>query len=180
MPKPPPQALTVTGGGLLNVLRTNCEISQAFDPTKGEAQKPYSTFQAIWDTGATASVVTQQVVDTLSLKPIRMAVVQTGAGAYRTEVYLVNIVLPNRVQFHTVHVSRGDITGAELLIGMDIITTGDFAVTNLGGKTVMSFRWPTMTKIDFVVGTHVAAARNDPCPCGSGKKYKQCCVSAAA
>lgn len=22
---------------------------------------------------------------------------------------------------------------------------------------------------------HAAAGRNDPCPCGSGKKYKRCC-----
>jgi hypothetical protein len=109
-----------------------------------------------------------------------MAVIQTGAGAYRTEVYLVNIVLPNGVQFHTVHVSRGDITGAEVLIGMDIITTGDFAVTNLGGKTVMSFRWPSMTRIDYVAGSQSVVGRNEPCPCGSGRKYKQCCGSPAA
>ena len=180
MAKTPPQALTLKAEGLLNVLRTECLISQAFDPFKGEGQKPRSTFQAIWDTGATAGAVTQHVVDTLSLKPIRIAVVQTAAGAYRTEVYLVNIVLPNGVQFHAVHVSRNDITGAEVLIGMDIITTGDFAITNLGGKTVMSFRWPSMTRIDYVVGSQAVVGRNEPCPCGSGKKYKQCCGSAAA
>ena len=25
-------------------------------------------------------------------------------------------------------------------------------------------------------GTHVRIPRNDPCPCGSGKKYKHCCL----
>jgi len=25
--------------------------------------------------------------------------------------------------------------------------------------------------------THAKAGRNDPCPCGSGKKYKQCCLN---
>ena len=24
--------------------------------------------------------------------------------------------------------------------------------------------------------THVKIGRNDPCPCGSGKKYKKCCI----
>ena len=24
------------------------------------------------------------------------------------------------------------------------------------------------------------AGRNDPCPCGSGKKYKRCCIDGAA
>jgi predicted aspartyl protease len=180
MAKRPPQALTIAGSGILNVIRSDCGISQVFDPSKSEGQKPFSTFQAIWDTGATASVVNQHVVDTLSLKPIRMAVVQTRAGEYRTEVYLVNILLPNRVAFHSVHVTRGDITGAEVLIGMDIIGTGDFAITNQNGKTVFSFRWPSSTKIDFVVGAQTSAGRNDPCPCGSGKKYKQCCGNLAA
>jgi hypothetical protein len=175
MAKPAQQALTITGDGILNVIPSECGISQVFDPAKGEGQKPFSSFHAIWDTGATASAVTQHVVDTLSLKPIRMAVVQTGAGAYRTEVYLVNIALPNHVTFHSVHVTRGDIAEADVLIGMDIIGTGDFAITNLKGKTVCSFRWPSCTKIDFVVGSQTPCGRNDMCPCGSGNKYKHCC-----
>ena len=28
--------------------------------------------------------------------------------------------------------------------------------------------------------THSDINRNDPCPCGSGKKYKQCCLGTAA
>jgi len=27
-----------------------------------------------------------------------------------------------------------------------------------------------------VVGTNSSVGRNDPCPCGSGKKYKHCCL----
>jgi SEC-C motif-containing protein len=27
---------------------------------------------------------------------------------------------------------------------------------------------------------HQKAGRNDPCPCGSGKKYKQCCLKAVS
>jgi SEC-C motif/gag-polyprotein putative aspartyl protease len=179
MPRPQPQALTITGNGILNAIRSECGISQAFDLSKGQGQRPFSTFQAIWDTGATGSVVTQHVVDTLSLKPIRMAEVHTAAGTFRTEGYLVNIMPPNRVAFQGVHVTRGDIAGADVLIGMDIITTGDFVITNLNGKTVCSFRWPSSTKIDFVVGSQTPSGRNDPCPCGSGKKYKNCCGSFA-
>jgi len=26
----------------------------------------------------------------------------------------------------------------------------------------------------------MSTGRNDPCPCGSGKKYKQCCMGKAA
>jgi hypothetical protein len=39
-----------------------------------------------------------------------------------------------------------------MLIGMNIITMGDFAITNHRGQTVMSFRVPSLQKIDFVAG----------------------------
>lgn len=38
----------------------------------------------------------------------------------------------------------------QLLIGMDIIGMGDFAVTNANGRTVFSFRVPAIEEIDFV------------------------------
>jgi hypothetical protein len=170
----PPQSLTITGNGILRILQIQCGISQAFDPAKGIGQ-PTGTFQAIWDTGASASVITQKIIDQLGLKPIGMEVAYTAAGPHRTEAYLVAVFLPNHVCFPSVRVTRGDILGVDVLIGMDIITTGDFAITNQGGKTVCSFRCPSRTKIDFVAGSQVSAGRNDPCPCGSGKKYKQCC-----
>ena len=34
---------------------------------------------------------------------------------------------------------------------------------------------PARTKADTVVRTEVKVGRNSPCPCGSGKKFKQCC-----
>jgi uncharacterized protein YchJ len=39
------------------------------------------------------------------------------------------------------------------------------------------------TELAFANATrdwHMKPGRNDPCPCGSGKKYKRCCLSAAA
>jgi predicted aspartyl protease len=175
---PRPQCLTVSGVGILHVIQTNCWIAQAFDPAN-EPQKPFEAFTAIWDTGATGTVVTQNVISRLGLKPIRMVEAHTAGGTKRTEVYLANVMLPNQVHFPNVHVARGEIVGADVLIGMEIITTGDFAITNQDGKTVCSFRWPSSTKIDFVVGTQTSSGRNDPCPCGSGKKYKHCCGNLA-
>lgn len=39
---------------------------------------------------------------------------------------------------------------AQVLIGMDIIGMGDFAVTNINEKTILSFRIPSVREIDFV------------------------------
>jgi len=32
----------------------------------------------------------------------------------------------------------------------------------------------------FIARQPLAVGRNAPCPCGSGRKYKKCCLSAAA
>ncbi len=72
-------------------------------------------------------------------------------GLSRAETYLVNIYLPNNVAFSGVRVTKGTLTGgASMLIGMDIINTGDFAVTNFNGITKFSFRVPSIEHIDFV------------------------------
>ena len=38
-----------------------------------------------------------------------------------------------------------------LLIGMDIIEKGDFAVTNHNGETVLTYRFPSSELIDFSI-----------------------------
>ena len=99
---------------------------------------------------------------------------------------MVNILLVNKVEVYQIKVTEGKISGdADVLIGMDIIGRGDFAVTNKNDKTVFSFRIPSLECIDFVkipyketpVKSKPKIGRNDPCPCGSGKKYKNCCMN---
>lgn len=108
-------------------------------------------FDAIWDTGATNSVITQAVVDACGLVATGMAKVDHVDGSSQAETYLVNIGLPNNVVFFGVRVTKGKFTGgANILIGMNIINKGDFAVTNLKGITKFSFRVPSIGHIDFV------------------------------
>ncbi len=179
------QSFTSRYDGKSNVLANQVGITAAFDPTEPPTQPPIM-FDAVWDTGATNSVVTSNVVAQCGLKPSGMVDVHTAQGSHTTETYLVGIHLPNRVAFPSVKVSKGTIRGFDVLIGMDIIGTGDFAVTNRDGKTVFSFRIPSMECIDFVKDTQSLKpasldriGRNAPCPCGSGKKYKRCCGKAA-
>ncbi|MGP8846724.1 SEC-C metal-binding domain-containing protein, partial [Enterobacter hormaechei] len=35
---------------------------------------------------------------------------------------------------------------------------------------------PQETPVKVPVKVDAKVGRNDPCPCGSGKKYKQCCL----
>ena len=108
------------------------------------------SFQAIWDTGATNSVITQAVVDKCMLAPTGITRAYGVQGGHDTETYLVNIYLPNKVVFPAVRVTKGAFPGADVLIGMDIIASGDFSVTNQGGKTIFSYRHPSIKHIDYV------------------------------
>lgn len=179
------RAFNVAYNGLSTVLVSDVSISPAFQgqaPPAGLLVKPY---KAIWDTGATNSVVTQALVNDCGLQPIGVTTVKTAAGERLADTYLVALWLPNRICIPSLRVTEGIIGGGmDALIGMDIICRGDFAVTNKDGKTNFTFRIPSLEYIDFVkqkpptidVGgqTMRRPGRNEPCYCGSGKKFKRC------
>ncbi|MCK4411520.1 retroviral-like aspartic protease family protein [Candidatus Bipolaricaulota bacterium] len=182
---------TSSNRGLRNVLQNKVEITAGFDPKKTSANKQpsFKTFTAIWDTGATGSVITEKVVDQCVLKPTGMTDTRHADGEVRAEVYRVNILLPNNVAFSNVRVTKLRLAGSDALIGMDIMNQGDFAVTNTEGQTVFSFQIPSIQRIDFVKAaiarnpakrSTVKVERNDPCPCGSGRKFKNCCGRAGS
>jgi len=136
--------------GLLRMICGQCNVCKGFNPTTGGPHPPFVEFKAIWDTGATGSVITQAVVDRCGLAPIGVTQVNGIHGSKQSEKYLVNIGLPNGVGFAGIQVTRGTMLGVDVLIGMDIITKGDFAITNKDGKTTFSFRIPSEKTIDYV------------------------------
>lgn len=150
MTQQPYRAFTTSSSGQLNVLKNQCHVSRAWAPTGGQPQPQMAPFDAIWDTGATNSVITQAVVDACGLVATGITDVHHADGVSRAATYLVNIGLPNGVGYPGVRVSIGRFTGGDILIGMDIIGTGDFAVTNVNGATKFSFRHPSIEDIDFV------------------------------
>ena len=136
--------------GLTRVLNSKVGVTGPFLPDSGKPEPRLVEFDAIWDTGASGSVITTNVVLALRLKPIDRQIVQTANGEREANVYLLNLHLPNRVGVSLVRVTDGDMHGTDVLIGMDIINLGDFAVTNFKGRTCMSFQCPSARRIDFV------------------------------
>ena len=124
-----------------------------------------SSFEAIWDTGATRSMVTQAVIDACGLKPSGKTTISHAEGETSdVDTFLVDILLPNEVLVKGVRVARAVLKDADVLIGMDIITLGDFAVTNVGGKTKFSFQFPSQEDIDFAAKTQRANLVNKSLP----------------
>ena len=166
--------------GILRVLVSKVSIGTPFEVSCPPQSPDTKEYNAIWDTGATGTVITKKVVADCGLRPISMTKVHTAAGINTVPVYLTSLYLPNKVCFPQLRVTEGVIADdAEVLIGMDVISKGDFAVTNTDGKTMFTFRIPSIESIDFAKKQPFRApfkiGRNSPCPCGSGKKYKNCC-----
>lgn len=165
----------------------NCIESEVVieDPITG---KTINTI-AIWDTGAMASVITKEVSEVLGISPSGSVPIKGVSGEYISNTYFVKITLNNenitvkRIVAESESISYKE--GRGLLIGMDIISLGDFIITNHKGKTVMSFRVPSIEKIDFCDDLREANKYlriyesrkkhgNEKCPCGSNKLFKNC------
>lgn len=137
-----------TGGGLRNsIISYGCLICDLTLDSVDDLQKV--SINALWDTGATNCVITQRIVDALGLLPITHTQVHDASGMRPSLVYAVTLILPNMrvdISFATL----GIIISADMLIGMDVINLGDFAITNKNNNTIFSFRMPSQKHIDYV------------------------------
>lgn len=151
MPRPKfPHCFTIKYNQSVRVLTTGVKVSKAYDPTSGEPPPRKYNFNAIWDTGATNTVVTKNVVHALRIQPIRSITAHGVNGEHMTNVYVINLYLPNKVFIAGLSVTEGNLGNMDdLLIGMDIIGKGDFTVTNKDGLTIMNYSFPSILEFDF-------------------------------
>lgn len=159
-----PSAFTVKNDGITRKLQSVARV------VSGDFGFDVS---AIWDTGATCSCISRKVVSDLNLVPTGVNRILTPSGEKTVKTYLVDILLPNRVMVCDVQVSETEIgnQGLGLLIGMDIITCGDFSVSSFGGKTTFSFRVPSVSTTDYakqICTENVIGPRH-----GSGKRSRK-------
>lgn len=164
--------------GLSNILVLPIKISNPED------NNSITDTSGIWDTGANASVISKNIVKKLNLQPITFTRVNTASEQnVITPVYIIDLHLKEGLCINKLQVTEGALLdGFECLLGMDVISLGDFSVTNANNETVVSFRMPSMQHIDYVESAKTnkpiisakIPGRNDLCFCDSGKKYKHC------
>ena len=137
------RAFTIKANGLANQLRTDATVLY---------NGKHLTVPALWDTGATGTCISENVVSALGLIPTGMQNIQTPNGKSSVNTYLIDIGLPNGVGIRDVRVCDSKIgdQGLGVLIGMDIIVNGDFSISNYNGKTVFTFRTPSKQITDYV------------------------------
>lgn len=176
------KSFTVSFDRLINVLKVNVNITPN---AVALSMVGNQNWVSLWDTGATKTVITKRVVDALGLKPVSVGSARTPQGQYDAYLYYIDLYLPNKVYFPKLLVMEGQPADCDILVGMDVIGKGDFAVSNFNEQTAFTYRYPSCAKLDFVEHSYVGPvekraspdnpARNSRCPCGSGKKYKNCC-----
>jgi hypothetical protein len=114
-----------------------------------QIQSVYWT-KCLWDTGASHSSITQATATILGLKPAGEARVFYGQGDVITNFYLVGLTLPHLLHIPEVRVTEfANNESFGVILGMDVICQGDFAITNLGGRSTFSFCVPSLETIDF-------------------------------
>ncbi len=146
-------AFTTRSPRLVESLVNQISVGKAFDPDNEEPPNPreFIEFSAIWDTGATCSCIDDDVILKCGLKSASVIDVYTASGKDRANVYWIALRLPGRVGIPRLRVTGAKLSGNEkVLIGMDVIQMGDFAVSNFKELTSFSFRMPSQSEIDFV------------------------------
>lgn len=148
---PKQASFTTSYKRMVNQLRNQVHIGKPFISEKPSNDAKFRTYTALWDTGATNTVITQRVVRECGLKPTGIAEAHHVGGSEIVNTYLISILLPSQVGFRELRATEGkDVLGGDVLIGMDVINQGDLAVSNYDKETVFSFRKPSIEQIDFV------------------------------
>ena len=174
-------AFTLKADAPVRRIQFDVGITPAVPGEAGVPRAQLKQYKALLDTVAERTRVSRKVIESVGLESSG----SNGASAqYHADVYL-----PNMIRFTKVPVTRMPVeleAQADCLIGMDILSCADCCLSNQDRKMMFSFRVPPLGAIDFVAehqrlhkGSRrmvtTAATRNQLCPCGSGKRFKNCC-----
>ena len=167
------------------IVTNDVYIGPSFVPHADHKNPTYFNrpLKAVWDTGAMGTSISRALAEELRLDKSGEIEITGVTGTALCSKYLVSLHLMNGIVIPELEVSdcEGNI-GCDVLIGMDVITLGDFAISNIGNQTSFSFRIPSLQCTNYTqqlpkgarTDKSAKVGRNALCPCGSGKKYKRC------
>lgn len=144
------RSFTIKASGPLRQLVTPCFVARASKHGGAADRLPNRPYSCLWDTGATFSMITGRVVEELKLQTDGYVTLQHAGGQEEgVPIYHVDLLLYNAAQITDLRVGRVYVRDIDVIIGMDVINRGDFAVSNRNGATSFSFRIPSVEDFDF-------------------------------
>jgi len=129
--------------GLARVYEISLQVDR---PTERSGRQ----YHSIWDTGATHTTISQRLAQFLNLTPVGFTDTHTANGTARCPVHFVDVRFESGLYFHKIPVLTSNLMTTDVLIGTDIISQGDFSVTNCNGKTIITFGVPSIKCHDYV------------------------------
>ena len=177
------RAFTLKADKPLRRIQFNVGVTRVVVGDQGVPQSQHHQCTAILDTAAERTRVSRKVIEALALT------LEGAGGNGHPAHYRVDVYLPNMIRFTDVPVTEmpprpeGNV---DCLIGMDILSCADCSLSHKDRKMMFSLRVPPLGSPDFVEEHQrlhrgkarmvtTAATRNQSCPCGSGKRFKNCC-----
>ncbi len=147
-------AFTTTADRIANRIITKVSICAAVSLQDNPEHLIAHEFTALWDTGASRSMISPRVSEKCGLELMTYSTIGTaGEAIQNAPTYLIDVILPHpsNPRIADILAAEGihNAPGFDILIGMDIISVGDFAISNHNGRSTFSFRWPSYEKIDF-------------------------------
>jgi predicted aspartyl protease len=141
-------AFTVEYPDIVKAIMTKVSISSnVYGAQDNRSSIEYS---ALWDTGANGSAISVDMAQKLALIPTSVDRVYHANGSSMANIYNIDIYLPNNIVFVSVPVIAVFLADFDILIGMDIISRGDFAITASQGKTKFTFQIPSTHNTDYL------------------------------
>lgn len=129
---------------------TNGAICESFSATFDSGPHPaFHPVSLIWDTGSVTTMISKRIVNILHLLPLGVENCVNSHGTIRVNYYLINLLIPNKIEISGLKVIADELPDTDCLVGMDVINMCDFAITHKAGKTKFSFQMPPVADIQF-------------------------------
>ena len=143
--------LTIEFGERALEISTPVKVSNYYDEIRQPhiAHPEFIECKATWDTGAMSTTISPAIVEKLGLDSFGRVEMHHAYGDAVVDTHVINLLLPNKMEVKTLQVMEGAMTDVDILIGMDVITLCDFAITNKDGKTIFSLDVPSCHRTDY-------------------------------
>lgn len=99
---------------------------------------------ALWDTGSTESLISEKIVKMIEPILNNKSKYVTRDVVIECETYAVSLSLSDEITFRDVLMKKADLSdkNVDIIIGMDIISRGDFEIRNYNNLVEFAFRIP--------------------------------------
>ena len=166
---------------VVDKILVNCTVSIP-DDTEYTA-----SLNALWDTGANITCISTRIISKLGLSAVDKVLISVANNeTYEAQSYYVSLQMGAFIIPFIKVLGLPMDESKDMIIGMDVIARGDLSITNYSGRTILSFREPSLQTIDYVEELKLqdkcdkmhrineSKKMPDKCACGSGKDYKNC------